>query len=234
MARARRQIQSQQWPGRGAIVGVSAELGGVLSSRISTHIDTPNRPLGIRPGTAGAVAIRGPGRTGPLISPPSHDSPLDDGFGLDLFRLFGTASSQGTTAGRARHAPNRVVPGFLRGPANGDHRAVWVLAGHAADRGVAVLKCRQERLVDWSDRSSPILTCGRKVDPEACDSRREVGRLPALTRRSAAWPRCAACVNSRLAAGVRGFRVAAAHFGAATRRHPDEDTPAKAARRPPN
>ena len=33
-----------------------------LSSRISTHIDTPNRPLGINLGTTGAVTVRGPGQ----------------------------------------------------------------------------------------------------------------------------------------------------------------------------
>ena len=36
-----------------------------------------------------------------MISPTPNDSPIDDGFDLDLFRLFGTAGGQRQTAGWA-------------------------------------------------------------------------------------------------------------------------------------
>src|SRR5271166_928230 len=97
---ARRQIQPQQSPGLEQAFGWP--LGSVFVEQDLNphrHTQSPFRDQfgharrSDRPGSRTG--------TGPLISPPPNDSPIDYGFNLYLFRLFGTASGQRETADRA-------------------------------------------------------------------------------------------------------------------------------------
>ena len=74
-----------------------------LSSRISTHTDTPNTPLGISLGAGGAVNGSRTVRAGarPLVTSSPDPSAIRPNFDLDLFGILGVAGREGRTALRA-------------------------------------------------------------------------------------------------------------------------------------
>ena len=165
-----------------------------LSSRISTHIDTPRRPLGISLGTGGAVTVARPGTgTRPLIAPPRmRSAPIDVDLDLQLFRH---SSAPQAINGRPQCGQRRFGSGgssteSLRGPADGYSPGVWAQADLRCwprGRGGLGLAGVVE-LVGAIPVGAAVPTCVRRLGLGACGFRRGGVRAAVRVQRGAGRP----------------------------------------------